>query len=93
MNYFGDIQKNLETAANNMPHFTSIDIAGILNWVYGISGIVAVGFIVYGAIMYATAQGNADTIKQATKSLIYAVVGLVVVLLAAAITNFVASSV
>lgn len=92
MEFFGDVERHLQTAANNMPHFTSIDVTAILNWVYGISGIVAVGFIVYGAITYATAQGNPDTIKQATKSIIYAVVGLVVVLLAAAITNFVASA-
>ena len=89
---FADIQSHLTNAANNMPKNTDIDITGILNWVYAFAGLVAVGFVVYGAVNYATTQGDPSKIKQASQTIAFAVVGLIIVLLAAAITNFVATA-
>ena len=43
----------------------------------------------YGAINYVTTQGDPGKIKQAGQTIAFAVIGLAVVLLAAAITNFV----
>ncbi len=89
---FADVKSHLQTAANNMPHNNSVDITLIMNWFYALAGIVAVGFIVYGAINYAMTQGDPGKIKQASQTIAYAVVGLVIVLLAAAITNFIAGA-
>lgn len=89
---FADIQSHLSSAADNMPKNTTIDITAILNWVYALAGLVAVGFIVYGAVNYAMTQGDPGKIKQASQTIAFAVIGLVVVLLAAAITNFVAGA-
>lgn len=89
---FADIESHLSTAASNMPHNTTIDIVPILNWVYALAGLVAVGFIVYGAVNYAMTQGDPGKIKQASQTIAYAVIGLIVVLLAAAITNFIAGA-
>lgn len=55
--------------------------------------IMAVGFIVYGGISYITSNGSPDKAKKALRTLIFAAVGLVVVILAAVITNFVMGSV
>ena len=85
---FADIESHLSTAASNMPHNTTIDIVPILNWVYALAGLVAAGFIVYGAMT----QGDPGKIKQASQTIAYAVIGLIVVLLAAAITNFIAGA-
>lgn len=72
--------------------FTAETIANAFNWAYTVAGIVAVAFIVKGSVTYLLSSGDPRKIHQATMSIIYAVIGLVVVLLAAAITNFILSS-
>ncbi|MBP5674907.1 hypothetical protein J6W91_01090 [Candidatus Saccharibacteria bacterium] len=75
-----------------MPHNNNIEVVDVLNWVYAFAGLVAVGFIVYGAVNYAMTQGDPGKIKQASQTIAFAVVGLVIVLLAAAITTFIAGA-
>lgn len=87
-----DVKSHLQTAANNMPKNNTVDITLILNWVYALAGIVAVGFIVYGAVNYAMTQGDPQKIKGASQTIAFAIVGLVIVLLAAAVTNFIAGA-
>lgn len=88
----GTVEQNLR---NNLPNTGTGQLADnalllqILNWGYVIAGIVAVGFIIYGAWKYISANGEPDKIKTGTNAILFSVVGLVVVLLAAAITNFV----
>lgn len=74
---------------------TMIDeqVTSIFTWAYTISGIVAVAFIIRGAIEYMTSQGDPSRVSKATRSIIYAVVGLVIVIFAAAITLFVTGAV
>lgn len=67
-------------------------VENIFTWAYTVSGIVAVAFIVRGAVEYLTSQGDPGRTSKATRSIIFAVVGLVIVILAAAITNFVMGS-
>lgn len=92
MELFADLKSSLSGATQNMPKNTSVEIVGILNWVYAFAGLVAAGFIVYGAINYAMTQGDPGKIKQASQTIAFAIVGLIIVLLAAAITNFVAGA-
>lgn len=92
MELFADLKSSLSGATQNMPKNTSVEIVGILNWVYAFAGLVAAGFIVYGAINYVMTQGDPGKIKQASQTIAFAVVGLIIVLLAAAITNFVAGA-
>ena len=73
----------------NIPKNSDLDVKAILNWIYALTGIVAVGFIVYGAVNYVMSQGEPGKIKQASQTIVFAVIGLIVVLLAAALTNFV----
>lgn len=68
-------------------------IAGILNAVYFIAGIVAVVVIVIGGVRYTVSGGDSSGVKAAKDTILYAVVGLVVVMMAAAITNFVINNV
>lgn len=60
-----------------------------LNAVYLIIGIIAVAMIVYAGITYVRSAGDSKNIEKAKNTIIYAVVGLVIILLAAAITNFI----
>jgi len=71
---------------------TSLNVASILNWLYAFSGMVAVAYIIFGGVNYAMAQGDPGKIKLASQTITYAVIGLAVILLASAITNFVAGS-
>ncbi|MBQ6486425.1 hypothetical protein IJI76_01695 [Candidatus Saccharibacteria bacterium] len=87
-----DMKGSIQDATQNIPKNTDIDITAVLNWVYAFAGLVAAGFIVYGAVNYATAQGDPGKLKQASQTLAFAIIGLIVVLLAAAITNFVAGT-
>lgn len=68
-------------------------LSSILNWLYAASGLVAVVYIVKGGVDYTTSQGDPTKTKKATQSLIYAVVGLIIVVLAAVITSFVAGTI
>lgn len=65
------------------------DIQTLLMNVYIVAGIVAVIAIVIGGVRYTTSGGEASNIKAAKDTILYAVVGLVVVISAAIITNFV----
>ena len=80
-----------EQWVNNIPNTNDeqFNINFVLNWIYTIVGLVAVVYIVYSASAYLTSQGDPGKIKQASQSIAFAVVGLLVVLLAAVITNFV----
>lgn len=64
-------------------------VESILMMVYVLAGIVAVVGIVIGGVRYTVSGGEANGIKAAKDTILYAVVGLVVVIAAAAITNFI----
>lgn len=74
-------------------NFKQDQIQNAFTWAYTVAGLVAVAFIIYGGIKYVISQGDPGKTRAATQSIIYAVVGLVVVLMAAAITALVTSSV
>lgn len=65
------------------------DIEGLLTRVYIAAGIVAVIVIIIGGIRYTTSNGDAAQTKSAKNTILYAVVGLIVIIMAAAITDFV----
>lgn len=63
-------------------------ITNILNTIIGISGLVAVVFVVIGGINYMTSTGEAAKIEKAKKTILYALIGLAVCALAFAIVNW-----
>lgn len=72
---------------------TGAGIEGVLTQVYIAAGIVAVIIIIIGGIRYTTSNGDASQTKSAKNTILYAVVGLVVIIMAAAITQFVLTQV
>ena len=68
-------------------------MCGILNTVYFWAGIVAVGFIVYGGYLYVLSSGDPGKVRKAKDTLLYSVIGLVVVLVAFVVTRFVINGV
>ena len=61
----------------------------IVNILLFILGAIAVVMIVIGGIRYATSGGDSSQITSAKNTILYAVVGLVVAILAYAIVNFI----
>ena len=95
--FFADVESELKgtPGIQNLQNDTgtAVDIVAILNWVYAIAGVVAVGFIVFGAVKYVTAQGEPGKIREASQTLAFTVVGLIIIMLATVITNFVFTSI
>ena len=68
-------------------------VSDVINVVIGVLGIVAVLVIIIGGIMYATSAGDAGKVNQAKNMIQYAIIGLVVSLLAWVIVNYVIANV
>lgn len=64
-------------------------VKDVINVLLFIIGAVSVVMIIYGGFRYVTSAGNSDSVTKAKNTILYAVVGLVVALLAFAIVNFV----
>lgn len=64
-------------------------IASIVNGVFGASGTLFLGMVIYSGIMWMTAGGNEETVKKSRKRITRATVGLAILLSSWIITNFV----
>lgn len=61
----------------------------IINVMLYIIGAIGVVMLIYGGIRYTTSGGNATYVTAAKNTILYAIVGIVVAMLAYAIVNFV----
>ncbi|MBR3230819.1 hypothetical protein IKF73_02225 [Candidatus Saccharibacteria bacterium] len=68
-------------------------VLNIINAIVGVLGIVAVIVIILGGIQYMTSTGDANKVKKAKDTILYGVIGLIVVILAFAIVNFIIANV
>ncbi len=65
----------------------------IINWLIGILGSLAVIAIIYSGIMYITAGPDTARAEAAKKNLLWAIVGIVIILAAFLIVNFVINAI
>ncbi|USN96556.1 MAG: hypothetical protein H6797_05865 [Candidatus Nomurabacteria bacterium] len=77
---------NLQGAPTSI---TGTTVGNLLGVVYFIAGIVAVLAIIIGGVRYVGANGDSSQIQAAKNTITYAVVGLIVVIMAAGITQFI----
>jgi uncharacterized membrane protein len=63
--------------------------AGVINVALSLLGIIALVLIVYAGFMWMTAAGNSEQIDKAKGILRAAIIGLVIILMAYSITQFV----
>lgn len=59
----------------------------IINFFLGFLGLIAVIMIIYAGVLYVTAAGAEDQTGKAKKIIMYAIIGLLIVLLSWAIVN------
>ncbi|EKD33240.1 MAG: hypothetical protein ACD_76C00065G0002 [uncultured bacterium] len=68
-------------------------IGGLLGAGFALLGVIFLALMIYGGYLWMTAQGSDEKVKKAIKTISSAAIGLVVIVLAYAITSFVLSSV
>lgn len=66
-------------------------ITNLISWVIGIVGVTCAAFIVIGSWGYITAAGDPNKLTKAKNTIIYALIGLIIVALTGVITAFVSS--
>lgn len=60
-----------------------------LNLVYFLAGAIAVITIVIAGVLYSSSSGDAGRITKAKNLLTYAIIGIIIIVVAFAVTNFV----
>ncbi len=69
---------NITTALNN-----------VTNWAFGLILVVAAMFMIFGAFTYITASGDPEKIKTAHNSIMYALIGVAVAVMARGLVTLV----
>ena len=90
---FGSLVSSTVPNQYGVPEINADDLLrNSINLVYYIAGIVAVIVIIIAGIMYSTSAGDSGRITRAKGMILYSVIGLVVLIAAFAITQFVMDS-
>jgi cbb3-type cytochrome oxidase subunit 3 len=64
-------------------------VAGVISGLLGFLGVGALCLIIYGGFMWTTSLGNREKVDKAKKTILYALIGLAIILASYAITSFV----
>lgn len=67
-------------------------IGRIIQGLIGISGVIALAMFVYGGVMWMTSAGNKDRVDKAKKTIVWSILGLVMIFGAYAMVSFVFSA-
>ncbi|HET7060357.1 MAG TPA: hypothetical protein VFH99_03530 [Candidatus Saccharimonadales bacterium] len=83
---------------NGQPQIQSLTdiwliVAAVIEILLRVAAIVAVVFIIYGGFSYTTSQGDPESTGRAKSTLVNALIGLAVAVMAAAIVSFIAKSI
>jgi len=90
LQYFADAAVKIDTNTINIPKDNANDVlAGVLNGVYFTAGAVAVVVIILAGYSFTTSVYDPAKITQAKNALLYAVVGLIVIVIAFFVTQFI----
>jgi len=102
MPVYGDEEVNPIAEGANMAHgsgmpteLTTADgaLTNITNTLLRAIGLIAVVMLVFGGFKYIISGGDSAKVASAKNTIIYAIIGLIIVILAYAIVNFVVNTV
>lgn len=79
---------DLMNAADDDPRDMAVTI---IKYLITFLGLIAVGVILYGGFVWMTAAGNDDRLAKAKKIIVAGTIGLIIILAAFAIVNFIVS--
>ena len=63
--------------------------AGVINWVLGLLGLIAIVLVVYAGFLWMLSRGNEEDIKKAKDILSGAIIGILIILASYGITSYV----
>ncbi|MCX6807724.1 MAG: pilin [Patescibacteria group bacterium] len=89
-----DTSRDLGASLTNIDTSTSAwtQLDTIINYFLTLIGLVTFIFLLYGGVVILTAQGNDEKVTEARKIIMYAILGVVVIVLAYAINNWIFGS-
>lgn len=92
-----DATKNLQSTGTNMGFKTEgVDlqtiVGNVIKAILGLLGVLFLGLVVYGGVIWMTARGNDKRVEEAKNIMINGVIGLVIILSAYAVTTYVISA-
>lgn len=82
---FLDINNLMSVSSSDLPTF----IISLINWLIGFAAVLAVVMIIVSGFQFITAFGDEKKIQKATSSLIFAIVGMVLVFIAPLVIQFI----
>ena len=68
-------------------------VINVINAILGVVGLIAVVMVILGGISYMTSAGDSSKVKKGKDTILYGIIGLVIVGLAFAIVNFVIANI
>jgi hypothetical protein len=68
-------------------------IVTIIGWLLSISGAIAILFVIIGGFRYITSAGNEESAEAGKKTVINAIIGIVVIILSYVIVNVISNTV
>ena len=100
---FNAITARCEVTFPNDPTTNTIEVLGahsgfllialaVLDDLLRVGAFVAVGYVIYGGFQYMTSNGSPDATRKAQSTIINALVGLVIAILAASIVSYIGAS-
>jgi hypothetical protein len=66
-------------------------VNNIKNILTGLVGIIILGMLIYGAVLYISSAGNDEKIQKAKQTMTAAIIGLIIIVCSYAIISFVAN--
>jgi heme/copper-type cytochrome/quinol oxidase subunit 2 len=78
-----------EAGANDLVNF----ILAVLNVILVIAGVVALIYLIIGGVRYIVSQGDSEAAQKAKNTILYAVIGLIVIGISAVTVNFVLNAI
>lgn len=81
--------KSSPLASGQFGNDLTLILLGVLDILLRLAAYVTIGFILYGAIQYISSDGQPDKTKEAQSTVINALVGLVIALIATAAVSFI----
>jgi len=73
-----------------LPHYTPGQVlGGVLDVFYFVAGVAAVVVIIIAGYYFVTGGSDPATVAKAKNAILYAVVGLIIIIIAFSITNFI----
>ena len=88
----GGIEKTLNDPLNNtfsQPNGIQNLIGTIIKAVLGVVGSLALVMFIYGGLLWMTAAGNTERVEKGKKTIVWAVLGLVVIFTSYALVKFI----